>query len=160
MNDPFNIAVQGLAPGSTPIRIATQGFIVTLSPAEEAAEDVGLVPLRAFGGPPDTRPYDSRRRRDLVVEVDGVGAGVETSGVAVAIDDERWEMKIARRALAMILEDRIVQAYSDYDEEELDDGELVRMETEQLREDVEQLRAELAELKAMAQPKPRRRKKS
>jgi hypothetical protein len=156
MNDPFNIAVQGLAPGSTPIRITTQGFILSIAPAEGEDQDVGLVPLRSFGGPPDTRPYDTRRRRDLVVEVTGVGAGVETSGVAVEIDNERWEMKVVERALAMILEDRIVQSYSDLDEEELDDAELVRQEVEGLRAEVDELKAELAALK---KPATRRRKK-
>jgi len=61
MINPLTIALQGLAPGSSPIEIATQGLIVTITPPKEQ-EDALWQPLRSFG-PPDATPYDSRKQK-------------------------------------------------------------------------------------------------
>jgi hypothetical protein len=74
MINPLQIALQGLAPGSPPITIASQGLILTITPPEEQ-EDAAWIPLRSYG-PPDATPYDSRKgkkkRVDCVVDVEGV----------------------------------------------------------------------------------------
>jgi len=73
MISPLQIALQGLAPGSPPIQIATQGLIIQIT-APEAENDGNWIPLRSFG-PPNAKPYDSRQKRkkriDAVVEVTG-----------------------------------------------------------------------------------------
>ena len=73
MISPLQIALQGLAPGSSPITIATQGLIVTITPPEEQP-DALWQPLRSYG-PPNSAPYDSRKKKkkriDAVVEVTG-----------------------------------------------------------------------------------------
>ena len=69
----LQIALQGLAPGSPPITIATQGLVITIA-QPEVHEDAQWIPLRSFG-PPDATPYDSRKKKkkriDAVVEVTG-----------------------------------------------------------------------------------------
>ena len=74
MISPLQIALQGLAPVSPPITIATQGLVITIAQPEEQ-EDAQWIPLRSFG-PPDATPYDSRKKRkkriDAVVNVEGV----------------------------------------------------------------------------------------
>ena len=84
MISPIKIALQGLQPGSTPIEIGTQGFIVTITPPtpEEDGEDIGLFPIR-YHGPADTRPYDSRRK-DCVVMVAGCSARLTATDANVA----------------------------------------------------------------------------
>ena len=73
MISPLQIALQGLAPGSPPITIATQGLVITIA-QPEVQEDAQWIPLRSFG-PPNSAPYDSRKKKkkriDAVVEVTG-----------------------------------------------------------------------------------------
>ena len=73
MINPLQIALQGLAPGSPPITISTQGLILTIAPPEEQP-DALWQPLRSYG-PPNSAPYDSRKKKkkriDAVVEVTG-----------------------------------------------------------------------------------------
>jgi len=74
MISPLQIALQGLAPGSPPIEISTQGLIVTITPPE-AENDGNWIPLRSYGAP-NSEIYDTRRptkkRIDCVVQVTGV----------------------------------------------------------------------------------------
>ena len=77
MISPLQIALQGLAPGASPVTIATQGVVISIEPAPAPAPeqaDAQWIPLRSFG-PPDATPYDSRKRKskriDAVVEVTG-----------------------------------------------------------------------------------------
>ena len=69
----LQIALQGLAPGSPPITIASQGLVITIA-QPEVQEDALWQPLRSFG-PPNSAPYDSRKKRtkriDAVVKVTG-----------------------------------------------------------------------------------------
>ena len=73
MISPIQIALQGLAPGSPPITIASQGLVITIA-QPEVQEDALWQPLRSFG-PPNSAPYDSRKKRtkriDAVVKVTG-----------------------------------------------------------------------------------------
>ena len=73
MISPLKIALGGLAPGSPPITIATQGLVITIA-QPEVQEDAHWQPLRSFG-PPNSAPYDSRKKKkkriDAVVEVTG-----------------------------------------------------------------------------------------
>jgi hypothetical protein len=66
MISPLQIALQGLAPGSPPITIASQGLIVTITPPEEQ-EDALWQPLRSFG-PPDATPFDSRKKKSKRID--------------------------------------------------------------------------------------------
>jgi len=66
MISPIQIALQGLAPGSPPIMIASQGLLITITPPEEQ-EDAAWIPLRSYG-PPDTTPYDSRKKKSKRVD--------------------------------------------------------------------------------------------
>jgi hypothetical protein len=66
MINPLQIALGGLAPGSSPITIATQGLVITIEP-QETQEDAAWIPLRSFG-PPDTTPYDSRKKKSKRVD--------------------------------------------------------------------------------------------
>ena len=77
MINPLTIALQGLAPGSSPIEIATQGLIIQIT-APKAESDGNWIPLRSFG-PPNSEIYDSRTpkkktktRVDCTVQVEGV----------------------------------------------------------------------------------------
>ena len=76
----LSIALNGFAPGASPLQIATQGLLITIEPAPEQA-DAQWIPLRSFG-PPDARPYDSRKKRtkriDAVVDVEGCRATLST----------------------------------------------------------------------------------
>ena len=69
----LSIALNGLTPGASPLQIATQGLLITIEPAPE--QDALWIPLRSFG-PPNAKPYDSRKKRkkriDAVVNVEGV----------------------------------------------------------------------------------------
>ena len=69
----LSIALNGLSPGGSPLQIATQGLLITIEPAPE--QDALWIPLRSFG-PPNAKPYDSRKKRkkriDAVVNVEGV----------------------------------------------------------------------------------------
>ena len=80
MINPLQIALGGLAPGSSPVTIATQGLIVTITPPEEQP-DALWIPLRSFG-PPDATPYDSRKKKskriDAVVNVEGCKGTLST----------------------------------------------------------------------------------
>ena len=80
MINPLTISLGGLAPGSSPVTIATQGLIVTITPPEEQP-DAQWIPLRSFG-PPDATPYDSRKKKskriDAVVDVEGCRATLST----------------------------------------------------------------------------------
>ena len=73
MINPLQIALGGLAPGSSPVTIATQGLVITIA-QPEVQEDAHWQPLRSFG-PPNSAPYDSRKKKgkrvDAVVEVTG-----------------------------------------------------------------------------------------
>ena len=74
MISPIQIALGGLAPGSSPVTIATQGLIVTITPPEEQP-DALWIPLRSFG-PPNSEIYDSRKKKtkrvDCIVDIEGV----------------------------------------------------------------------------------------
>ena len=77
MINPLQIALGGLAPGSPPITIATQGLVITIA-QPEVQEDAAWIPLRSFG-PPNSEIYDSRTpkkktktRVDCTVQVEGV----------------------------------------------------------------------------------------
>ena len=61
MINPLTIALGGLAPGSSPITIATQGLVITIAQPKEQADSLWQ-PLRSYG-PPDATPYDSRKKR-------------------------------------------------------------------------------------------------
>jgi hypothetical protein len=80
MISPLQIALGGLAPGSSPITISTQGLILTITQPEEQ-EDAQWIPLRSFG-PPNSAPYDSRKgkkkRIDCTVEVQGCRGTIST----------------------------------------------------------------------------------
>jgi hypothetical protein len=80
MINPLKIALGGLAPGSSPITIATEGLIVTITPPEDQ-QDAQWIPLRSFG-PPNSAPYDSRKKKskrvDAVVNVEGCKATIST----------------------------------------------------------------------------------
>ena len=77
MINTLQIALGGLAPGSSPIEIATQGLIIQIT-APKAESDGNWIPLRSFG-PPNSEIYDSRTpkkktktRVDCTVQVEGV----------------------------------------------------------------------------------------
>ena len=80
MISPLEIALGGLAPGSSPITIATQGLVITIA-QPEVQEDAQWIPLRSFG-PPNSAPYDSRKKRskrvDAVVNVEGCKGTLST----------------------------------------------------------------------------------
>ena len=84
MISPLRIGLQGLAPGSSPIEIATQGFIIQIT-APEAESDGTWIPLRSYG-PPDATPYDSRKKKkgkkqvDCIVNVQGVRGTLTATG--------------------------------------------------------------------------------
>jgi len=84
MISPLKIGLQGLAPGSSPIEIATQGFIIQIT-APEAESDGVWIPLRSYG-PPDATPFDSRKKKkgknqvDCVVNVEGVRGTLSATG--------------------------------------------------------------------------------
>ena len=71
--NPLSLALNGLTPGASPLQISTQGLLITIEPAPE--QDALWIPLRSFG-PPNAKPYDSRKKRkkriDAVVNVEGV----------------------------------------------------------------------------------------
>jgi hypothetical protein len=101
MISPLQIALGGLAPGSSPITIATEGMIVTITAPKEQ-EDAQWIPLRSFG-PPDATPYDSRKKRtkriDAVVNVEGVSGTLTCTPANV--------FELAREA-------RLVPIFADY----------------------------------------------
>jgi hypothetical protein len=66
MINPLQIALQGLAPGSPPITIGAQGLVITIEP-QETQEDAAWIPLRSYG-PPDARPFDSRKKKSKRVD--------------------------------------------------------------------------------------------
>ena len=82
MISPLKIGLQGLAPGSSPIEIATQGFIIQIR-APEVESDGTWIPLRSYG-PADATPYDSRKKKskrvDAVVNVEGVRGTLTATG--------------------------------------------------------------------------------
>ena len=84
MISPLKIGLQGLAPGSSPIEIATQGFIIQIT-APEAESDGTWIPLRSYG-PADATPFDSRKKKkgkkqvDCVVNVEGVRGTLTATG--------------------------------------------------------------------------------
>ena len=108
MISPLQIALQGLAPGSPPITIATQGLVITIAPTEEQ-EDAQWIPLRSFG-PPNSAPYDSRKktkkRIDALVHVEGCKATLSTykCNVARHTYDQKVVIPMATRFLETILE--------------------------------------------------------
>lgn len=158
MNDPFSIAVQGLAPGSTPIRIATQGLILTVEPAEDDREDVGLVPLRSYGQRGDTRPYDARQqRRDLVVNVEGCNLTASATAPATHSSDPS-DPVLVRLAIHAMLEELFLEQMIDrYDDSGEDtDREVILHALEDIHELIDDLRRDVDELK---KPTRRTRKK-
>ena len=108
MISPIQIALQGLAPGSPPITIATQGLVITIAQPEEQ-EDAQWIPLRSFG-PPDATPFDSRKktkkRIDALVHVEGCKATLSTykCNVARHTYDQKVVIPMATRFLETILE--------------------------------------------------------
>lgn len=109
MISPLRIAVQGLVPGGAPLEIASQGLIVTITPAPEPEEeDNFFVPV--FFRPP---PKD---RKSVRIEVQGVtahltattanvAAGMPTTEELDAEDDFAW-VEHTRRMEAEAAEDR------------------------------------------------------
>lgn len=80
MISPLKIGLQGLAPGSSPIEIGTQGFILSITPpVEEADQDLGggftFVPMRWT---------PARTRQDCKVEVTGCRATLTATDENVA----------------------------------------------------------------------------
>jgi hypothetical protein len=70
--NPLTLALQGLQPGSSPIKIATQGFILEITPQPEPEpdgdEETFYVPMTWSAAP--------RRRQDCVIMVNGCRASV------------------------------------------------------------------------------------
>ena len=95
MISPIQIALGGLAPGSSPITISTQGLILTIAPPE-VQEDALWQPLRSYG-PPDATPFDSRKktkkRIDALVHVEGCKATLSTYKCNVA--RHTYDQKVA-----------------------------------------------------------------
>ena len=91
----LQIALGGLAPGSSPITISTQGLILTIAPPEEQP-DALWQPLRSYG-PPDATPFDSRKktkkRIDALVHVEGCKATLSTYKCNVA--RHTYDQKVA-----------------------------------------------------------------
>jgi hypothetical protein len=79
MINPLTIALQGLQPGSTPIKIASQGFIVEITPPtpqpEPENEETFFVPM-VWTAP--------RIRKDCVITVQGCRAALSTTASNVA----------------------------------------------------------------------------
>jgi hypothetical protein len=78
----LSIALNGFAPGASPLQIASQGLLITIEPAQE--QDALWIPLRSYG-PPNSQIYDSRTpkkktktRVDCSVEVTGCKATLST----------------------------------------------------------------------------------
>ncbi len=93
MISPLQIALQGLAPGSSPITIASQGLLITVTAPEEQ-EDALWQPLRSYG-PADATPYASSKKKskrvDAVVNVEGVRGTLTATGAnlrRLAIESE------------------------------------------------------------------------
>ena len=109
MINTLQIALGGLAPGSSPITIASQGLIVTITPPEEQP-DALWQPLRSYG-PPDATPFDSRKKKtkkriDALVHVEGCKATLSTykCNVARYTFDQKVAIPMATRFLETILE--------------------------------------------------------
>ena len=100
MINTVQIALGGLAPGSSPVTIATQGLIVTITPPEEQ-QDAAWTPLRSYG-PPNAAPYDSRKgkkkRVDCVVDIEGV------RGTLTCTDRNLWELAQLEKILPILAE--------------------------------------------------------
>lgn len=81
MISPLQIALGGLAPGSPPITIASQGLVITISPAPAEQQDALWIPLHTFG-PPNSEIYDSRKKKkkrvDCTVAVTGCTGTLST----------------------------------------------------------------------------------
>ena len=116
MISPLTLALQGLQPGSSPIKIATQGFILEITPPapqpEPDNEETFFVPMTW------TAP---RIRKDCVITVQGclatlsatagnVAAGMPTS----AEIDEQMEREESELLYAEILEQEEIQRQQDY----------------------------------------------
>jgi hypothetical protein len=109
MISPLKIAVQGLHPGGAPLEIASQGLLVTITPAPEPQEENNfLVPV--FFRPP---PKD---RKSVRIEAEGctarlsatpenIAAGMPTTEDRDLEDDIAW-LKHIRRMEAEAAEDR------------------------------------------------------
>ena len=84
MISPLKIGLQGLAPGSSAIQIASQGLLITIE-QPEAESDGTWIPLRSYG-PADATPYDGRKKKkgknqvDCVVNVEGVSGTLTATG--------------------------------------------------------------------------------
>ena len=108
MISPLQIALQGLAPGSPPITISTQGLVITIA-QPEVQENALWQPLRSFG-PPDATPYSSRKQKkkciDALVHVEGCKATLSTykGNVARYTFDQKVAIPMATRFLEIILE--------------------------------------------------------
>jgi hypothetical protein len=78
--NPLTFALQGLAPGSSPIKIATQGFILEITPQPEPQPDEDeqtyFVPMTWSAAP--------RRRQDCVITVNGCRATLSSTRDNVA----------------------------------------------------------------------------
>jgi hypothetical protein len=104
MISPLKIGLQGLAPGSSPIEIGTQGFILSITPpVEEADQDLGggytFMPMRWT---------PARTRQDCRIEVQGcratltatkenVGRNNLTSLEQDRVDDWLYAQELAAR---------------------------------------------------------------
>ena len=104
MISPLTLALQGLQPGSSPIKIATQGFILEITPPapqpEEESAETFFIPMTW------TAP---RIRKDCVITVQGcratlsatagnVAAGMPTTEELDEMDDLAWIEDIRRMA--------------------------------------------------------------
>jgi hypothetical protein len=83
MISPLKIGLQGLAPGSSPIEIGTQGFILSITPpVEEADQDLGggyvFTPMRWT---------PARTRQDCRIEVRGCTATLRATDQNIAANN-------------------------------------------------------------------------
>jgi hypothetical protein len=69
------IALNGFAPGASPLQIATEGLLITIEPAQE--QDALWIPLRSYGPPPT-------QKQNCTVHVTGCRATLTATSVNVA----------------------------------------------------------------------------
>jgi len=119
MKNPLSIGTQGLAPGGTPLQIATQGLLLTIAPAPvEEDFDGGLVPFRHSIMP-------RRKKQDAIVEVEGCRGSIKVAAGNVAktmptteqldLDDDRaFLLAVAEQARAELQEAEDERAYRNW----------------------------------------------
>lgn len=95
----LKIGLQGLAPGASPLEIATQGLLISIAPPEpEDDAEIGLMPI--FWGAP------SRSRQDCTIEVRGCRAtlsATDQNTAAAMPSTEELDAEMDRAEAAQIL---------------------------------------------------------